>query len=70
MVKDSEILSTEEQLGLSKEQIQQLKDKSLSKEERIEVAVLLLNETCTFEEVLVQLGAGKTVEELKGQESE
>lgn len=70
VVKDSEILSTEEQLGLLKEQIQQLKDKSLSKEERIEVAVLLLNETCTFEEVLVQLEAGKTVEELKGQESE
>lgn len=70
VVKDSEILSTEEQLGLSKEQIQQLKDKSLSKEERIEVAVLLLNETCTFEEVLVQLEAGKTVEELKGQEYE
>lgn len=70
VVKDSEILSTEEQLGLSKEQIQQLKDKSLSKEERIEVAGLLLNETCTFEEVLVQLEAGKTVEELKGQESE
>ena len=70
VVKDSEILSTEEQLGLSKEQIQQLKDKSLSKEERIEVADLLLNETCTFEEVLVQLEAGKTVEELKGQESE
>lgn len=70
VVKDSEILSTEEQLGLSKEQTQQLKDKSLSKEEQIEVAVLLLNETCTFEEVLVQLEAGKTVEELKGQESE
>lgn len=70
VVKDSEILSTEEQLGLSKEQIQQLKDKSLSKEERIEVAVLLLNETYTFEEVLVQLEAGKTVEELKGRESE
>ena len=65
VVKDSEILSTEEQLGLSKEQIQQLKDKSLSKEERIEVAVLLLNETCTFEEVLKELDAGKTVEELE-----
>ena len=58
VVKDSEILSTEEQLGLSKEQIQQLKDKSLSKEERIEVAVLLLNETYS-------LDAGKTVEELE-----
>ena len=65
MVKDSEILSTEEQLGLSNEQIQQLKDKSLSKEERIEVAVLLLNETYSFGEVLKELDAGKTVEELE-----
>lgn len=70
VVKDDEILSTEEQLGLTKEQIQQLKDKSLSKEERMEVAVLLLNETYTFEEVLEKLDAGETVEELKGQESE
>ena len=69
VVKESEILSTEEQLGLSKEQIQQLKDKSLSKEERIEVAVLLLNETYTFEEVLEQLEAGKTVKELTKQEA-
>lgn len=65
VVKDSEILSTEEQLGLSKEQIQQLKDKSLSKEEWIEVAVLLLNETYSFGEVLKELDAGKTVEELE-----
>ena len=65
MVKDSEILSTEEQLGLSNQQIQQLKDKSLSKEERIEVAVLLLNETYSFGEVLKELDAGKTVEELE-----
>ena len=65
MVKDDEILSTEEQLGLTKEQIQQLKDKSLSKEERMEVAVLLLNETYTFEEVLEKLEEGKTVDELK-----
>ena len=69
VVKDSEILSTEEQLGLSNEQIQQLKDKSLSKEERIEVAVLLLNEDYTFEEVLEKLEAGKTVEELTKQEA-
>ena len=69
MVKDREILSTEEQLGLSKEQIQQLKDKSLSKEERIEVAVLLLNETYTFKEVLEQLDTGKTVKELTKQEA-
>ena len=69
MVKDREILSTEEQLGLSKEQIQQLKDKSLSKVGRIEVAVLLLNETYTFKEVLDQLDAGKTVKELTKQEA-
>ena len=69
VVKDSEILSTEEQLGLSNEQIQQLKDKSLSKEERIEVVVLLLNETYSFKEVLEQLDAGKTVEELTKQEA-
>ena len=69
MVKDREILSTEEQLGLSKEQIQQLKDKSLSKAGRIEVAVLLLNEDYTFEEVLEKLEAGKTVEELTKQEA-
>ena len=69
VVKDSEILSTEEQLGLSKEQIQQLKDKSLSKAGRIEVAVLLLNETYTFKEVLEQLDTGKTVKELTKQEA-
>ena len=69
VVEDSEILSTEEQLGLSKEQIQQLKDKSLSKAGRIEVAVLLLNETYTFKEVLEQLDAGKTVKELTKQEA-
>lgn len=65
VVKDDGILSTEEQLGLTKEQIQQLKDKSLNKEERMEVAVLLLNETYTFEEVLEKLEEGKTVDELK-----
>lgn len=69
VVKDSEILSAEEQLGLSNEQIQQLKDKSLSKAGRIEVAVLLLNETYTFKEVLEQLDAGKTVKELTKQEA-
>jgi hypothetical protein len=69
VVKDDEILSTEEQMGLSKEQIQQLKDKSLSKEERMEVAILLLNETYTFEEVLEKLDAGETVEELTKEKS-
>lgn len=70
VVKDNETLTTEEQIGLTKEQNQQLKDKSLSKEERIEVAILLLNETDTFEEVLEKLEEGKTVKELKEQESD
>lgn len=65
VVKDSEILTTEEQLGLTKEQKQKLEDKSLNQEERVEVAILLMNETYTFDEVIQELDAGKTVEELK-----
>lgn len=67
MVKDSEILTTEEQLGLSKEQVQKLKDKSLEKEDRVEVAILILNGAYTFDEVIQKLDAGITVEELKKQ---
>lgn len=66
IVKDSEVLTTEEQLGLTKDQVQQLKDRLLEKEERVEVAVLLLNETYTFEEVVKELDTGKTVRELEG----
>lgn len=65
VVRDSEILTTEEQLGLTKEQSQKLENKSLEKEERVEVAILILNETYTFDEVIQKLDAGKTVEELK-----
>lgn len=67
VVKDSEILTTEEQLGLTKEQVQKLEDKSMEKEERVEVAILILNETYTFDEVMKELDKGKTVEELKKQ---
>lgn len=65
VVKDSEILTTEEQLGLTKGQVKTLEEKSLGKEERVEVAVLLMNEAYTFGEVIEKLDAGKTVEELK-----
>ncbi len=65
VVKDSEILTTEEQLGLTKEQIRRLEDKSLGKEERVEVAILIMNGTYTFDEVIQKLAAGITVEELK-----
>ncbi len=67
VVKDSEILTTEEQLGLTKEQIKRLEDKSLGKEERVEVAILIMNGTYTFDEVIQKLAAGITVEELKKQ---
>ena len=67
VVKDSEILTTEEQLGLTKEQVQELENKSLKKEDRVEVAILILNGTYTFDEVIQKLDAGKTVEELKKQ---
>lgn len=65
IVKDSEILTTEEQLGLTKEQVKKLEDKSLEKEDRVEVAILLMNGTYTFDEMMKELDKGKTVEELK-----
>lgn len=65
VVSDSEILSSEEQLGLTKDQINQLKNRSLNKEDRMNAAILLLNGTYTFAEILQGLDAGKTIEELK-----
>lgn len=65
IVKDSEILTTEEQLGLTKEQEKKLQEQSLGKEDRVEVAILLMNGTYTFEEVMKELVKGKTVKELK-----
>lgn len=65
VVRDSEILTLEEQLGLTKEQIKELEGKSLKKEDRVEVAILLMNGTYTFDEVMNELDQGKTVEELK-----
>lgn len=67
VVKDSEILTTEEQLGLTKEQVQKLEDKSLEKEDRVEVAILILNGAYTFDELIRKLDAGITIEELKKQ---
>lgn len=65
VVKDSEILSAEEQLGLTKDQIEQLKKRSLSKEERMEAAILILNGTATFDEIIKELDAGKTLASLQ-----
>ena len=65
VVQDSEILTTEEQLGLTREQVQKLEDKSLEKEERVEVAILILNGEYTFDEVIQELDSGKTLEDLR-----
>ena len=65
VVKDSEILTTEEQLGLTKEQVKKLEEKSLEKEERVEVAILIMNRTYTFDEVMKALEAGNTIEDIK-----
>ena len=65
VVKDSEILTTEEQLGLTKEQVKKLEEQSLGKEERMEAAILILNGTYTFEEIIENLDNGKTIEEMK-----
>ena len=59
VVKDSEILTTEEQLGLTREQVKTLEEKSL--------AILLINGAYTFGEVIEKLAAGITVEELRNQ---
>ena len=67
VVKDSEILTTEEQLGLTREQVKTLEEKSLGKEERVEVAILLINGAYTFGEVIEKLAAGITGEELRNQ---
>ncbi len=50
---------------VAEQQVQKLKDRSLEEEDRVEVAILLMNETYTFDEVIQKLDAGKTVEELK-----
>lgn len=62
--KDIEKQTTEEALGLTKEQIQNLKDRSLEKNDRVEVAMICMNDGYTFDNVVKELDAGKTVEEL------
>ena len=62
--KDIEKQTTEEALGLTKEQIQNLKDRSLEKNDRVEVAMICMNDGYIFDNVVKELDAGKTVEEL------
>ena len=62
--KDIEKQTTEEALGLTKEQIQDLKDRLLEKNDRVNVAMICMNDGYTFDSVVKELDAGKTVEEL------
>ena len=50
---------------VAEQQVKTLEEKSLAKEERVEVAILIMNEAYTFGEVIEKLDAGKTVGELK-----
>lgn len=65
VVKDEEIKSVEEQLGLTDDQIQELREKKYSEDERIEIALLCMNQKITFEDILKQLEQGKSIREMK-----
>lgn len=65
VVKDEEIKSVEEQLGLTDDQIQELREKKYSEDERIEIALLCMNQKITFEDILKELEQGKSIREMK-----
>lgn len=54
-------------MGLTPKQVQRLEGKLLKKEERVDVAILIMNGAYTFDEVMKELDAGKTVGQLKRQ---
>lgn len=62
--KDVEKQTTEEALGLTKEQIQELKDRLLKKNDRINVAMICMDDRYTFDSVVKELDAGVPLEEL------
>ncbi len=65
VVSESDILTVEEQLGLTKEQIETLKDMSVKENDRVDIAVMILNEKYSFEEVASMLKKGMSVKELE-----
>lgn len=65
VVKDEEIKSVEEQLGLTDDQIQELKEKKYSEDERIEIALLCMNQKITYEDIMKELKQGKSIREMK-----
>lgn len=65
VVKDEEIKSAEEQLGLTKEQVKELKIEKYSEEDRIEIALLCINRNETYENIMKEIRTGKSIKELK-----
>lgn len=69
VVSESEILMVEGQLGLTKEQIQTLKDMSVKENDRVDIAVMILNEKYSFEEVESMLKKGMSVEKIRNKKN-
>lgn len=69
VVSESEILTVEGQLGLTKEQIQTLKDMSVKENDRVDIAVMILNEKYSFEEVESMLKKGMSVEKIRNKKN-
>ena len=67
VVSESEILTVEGQLGLTKKQIQTLKDMSVIESDRVDIAIMILNGKCSFEEVVSMLKKGMSVEEIRNE---
>ena len=69
VVSESEILTVEGQLGLTKEQIQTLKDMSVKENDHVDIAVMILNEKYSFEEVESMLKKGMSVEKIRNKKN-
>ena len=69
VVSESEILTVEGQLGLTKDQIQTLKDMSVKENDRVDIAVMILNEKYSFEEVESMLKKGMSVEKIRNKKN-
>lgn len=65
VVKEAEIKSVEEQLGLTREQIAELKREKYSESDRIEIALLCVNGKMSFTEIMNKRKTGKSMKELK-----
>lgn len=65
VVKAEEIKSVEEQLGLTEDQIEELKKKKYSENDRIEIALLCMNQKTDYEVIMRELDQGKSIQQMK-----